>query len=90
LEDLTGGKAWIAYEYDCPFSGSPTATRPTAAGDIVRRHRLNQSRRKVNRALDHAEVRHGLDELEELGGMHDRVRLARLEDQLLLDDLRAE
>ena len=31
LEDLTGDKAWIAYEYDGPFSGSPTATRPTAA-----------------------------------------------------------
>jgi hypothetical protein len=32
----------------------------------------------------------GLDELEELGGVHDRVRPARLADQLLLRDLRAE
>ena len=60
------------------------------AGDIVRRHGLDEHRRQADRGAVGGSIGNALDELEELRRVNDRVGDRRVLDQLLLCDLRAE
>src|SRR5690606_2436482 len=57
---------------------------------IVGRHRLNQDWSQSDDVAISASVSDATNELEELGGMDDRIRNRRLLDQLLLDELGSE
>ena len=52
--------------------------RPDRLRDVISRHRLKEHRRHPDRRSDGGVVRNAFDELEELRGMNDRVRIPPL------------
>jgi hypothetical protein len=58
--------------------------------DVLRGHRLEMGRRKADIAAHDREPRDAPQELEELGGVYQRIGLAGIRDQLLLGKLGAE
>jgi hypothetical protein len=72
-----------------PLMGSPAAAC-NCAGDRVSCDGLDERVGKANRVAVGCGVGNILDELEELGRMHDRIGDAGFLDQLLLRQLRSE
>ena len=71
-----------------PFVGAPTATSATAAATSSAAIGWMSTGGEAHGVAVRGGVDDALEELEELGGVHDRVRESGRDDQLLLGDLR--